>query len=86
MAMNMTLEQEFSFYKVIHMFAVLKAKMIRYYEVILADTVQLPEWQGGDTPEKLAQRDVEELYNRDINKFYEMYERAYQEFAKQIDF
>ena len=84
--MNTTLEREFSEFKILHMFAVLKAKMIMYYEVILADTVQLPPWQGGDTPESLAQRDIEELYNRDINKFVEMYERAYQELAVNGEF
>lgn len=78
----MTLEQEFTAYKLSHIVAILKAKMIRYYEVILADKPQLPPFMGGETPEKCAERDIEELYNRDINKFYEMYERAYQEFAE----
>lgn len=85
--MAITLEQEFSDYKILHMFAVLKAKMIRYHEVILANSVQLPPFYGNvDTAESLAQRDVEELYNRDINKFCEMYEQAYQELAKEADF
>lgn len=75
--MGTTLEREFSEFKILHMFAVLKAKLIMYYEVVLANTVQLPPWQGGDTPESLAQRDIEELYNRDINKFVEMYEKAW---------
>lgn len=77
--MEMTLEKEFSEFKILHIFAILKAKLIMYYEVILADTVQLPSFMGGDTPESLAQRDIEELYNRDINKFLEMYERAWDE-------
>ena len=84
--MEMTLEREFSKYKVLHMFAVLKAKLIMYYEVVLANAVQLPSWMGGDTPEKCADREIENLYNTDINKFIKMYEKAYQELALQGDF
>ena len=84
--MGTTLEREFSEFKILHMFAVLKAKMIMYYQVVLANTVQLPSFMGGDTPESLAQRDIEELYNRDINEFVEKYERAYQELAKYGEF
>lgn len=76
------LEFEFSDYKVIHMLAILKAKMIMYYEIVLADTVQLPPFMGGDTPEKCADRAVKELYERDINEFVNMYEKAYRELAQ----
>ena len=81
-----TLEQEFAGYKMAHIVAILKAKMIRYYEVVLANTVQLPTFMGGDTPEKCADRDIEELYNRDINEFYRLYELAYQELAENGEF
>lgn len=84
--MNMTLEKEFQTHKMAHIVAILKVKLIRYYEVVLANTIQLPSWLGGDTPEKCADRDIIELYNRDINKFYEMYERAYQELAAEGEF
>ena len=83
---ELTLEKEFNDYCKAHMFAILKVKMTRYYEVILANSVQLPPFMGGDTAESLAQKDVEELYNRDKIKFYEMYEEAYQEIAKETDF
>lgn len=81
--MEMTLEKEFRQYKMLHMFAVLKAKMFMYHEVVLANSVQLPPFMGGETAEDLAQKDVEELFNRDINEFIEMYEKAYQELAAQ---
>ena len=82
----MDLAKEFTAYKMAHIVAILKVKLIRYYEVVLANTVQLPPFMGGDTPEKCADRDIEELYNRDINKFIEMYERAYQELAVNGEF
>ena len=80
--MKMTLEREFMQYRMAHVFTILRAKMIMYYETVLANTVQLPSFYGGDTPEKCANRDIEELYNRDINQFYELYEKAYQELAE----
>lgn len=82
----MELEHEFTAYKMAHIVAILKAKMIRYYEVVLANSVQLPAFQGGDTPEKCADRDIENLYNRDIDEFYRLYELAYQELAKNGEF
>lgn len=82
----MTLEREFYFTKVAHIVAILKAMMIEYYEVVLADTVQLPPFMGGDTPEKCAERDIEELYNRDINSFFELYEKAYAELSERGEF
>lgn len=84
--MEMTLEQEFTAYKMSHIVAILKVKLIQYYEVILANTIQLPPFMGGDTPEKCADKDIEELYNRDINKFYEMYEKVYKELAENGEF
>ena len=84
--MNMTLEREFSARKLAHIVTVLRVKMIRYYEVILANQPQIPAFLGGDTPEKCADRDIENLFNTDINKFFEMYEKAYQELANETDF
>ena len=82
----MILEREFNHYATTHMFVILKAIMVKYYEVILANTVQLPPFMGGDTPEKCAQKEVEELYNRDKNRFYDLYEEAYQELASKGEF
>ena len=84
--MSLTLEREFLQYRMAHIIAILRAKMIRYYEVVLANTPQIPAFLGGDTPEKCADRDIEELYNRDIVKFMELYEKAYQELAEYGEF
>ena len=82
----MTLEREFSNRKLSHIFVILRAMLIRYYEVVLANSPQIPAFLGGDTPEKCADRDIEELYNRDIKQFMELYEKAYQELAQYGEF
>lgn len=82
----MELEREFMQYRIAHIFAILRVKMIRYYEVVLANSPQIPAFLGGDTPEKCADRDIENLYNQDINKFMELYEKAYQELAGENEF
>lgn len=84
--MSMTLEREFSNRKLSHIFVILRAMLIRYYEVVLANSPQIPAFLGGDTPEKCADRDIEELYNRDIKQFMELYEKAYQELAQYGEF
>lgn len=84
--MKTTLEREFSEYKLAHIVAILKVKMIRYYEVILANSPQLPSFMGGDTPEKCANRDIKNLYNTDLHRFMDLYEQAYQELAQEGDF
>lgn len=84
--MSMTLEREFLQYRMAHIVAILRAKMIRYYKVVLANKPQIPAFLGGDTPEKCADRDIIALYNRDIKQFMEMYERAYQELAQYGEF
>lgn len=84
--MTTTLEREFSDYKMAHIVAVLKVMLIRYYEVILQGTVQLPAWFGGDTPEKCADKDIAELYNRDKQEFFNRYEEAYQILANEGEF
>lgn len=75
--MNMSLEKQFATYKMLHIVAVLKVMLIKYYEVVLSNYAQLPSFMGGDTPEKCADKEIENLYNTDLNKFMEMYERAY---------
>lgn len=81
-----TLEREFSDFKLAHIVAVLKVMLIRYYEVVLANTVQLPVWMGGETPESCADRDIAELYNRDKEQFFNTYEKAYQILAQEGEF
>lgn len=84
--MEMTLEKEFLAYKTSHIVAILKVMLIRYYEVVLANSAQIPSFMGGDTPEKCADREIESLYNTDFHRFMDLYEQAYQELALQGDF
>ena len=84
--MEMTLEREFTNRKMSHIVVVLRAMLIKYYEVTLAKSPQLPSFMGGDTPEKCADKEIEHLYNTDLNKFLDMYEKAYQELAQLGDF
>lgn len=74
----MALEQEFEEYKAQHKYSVLVAKMIDYYETIMADEILLPF----DTAEKRAIESVGELYNRDKNEFNRLYEIAWNEIAE----
>ena len=83
----LTLEEEFLQYKMLHIVAVLKAMMIRYYEVILMNRPELPPFLAErETPEKCADRDVKKLYNRDKKQFLEKYELAYSILAQEGDF
>jgi len=79
--LNFNLEREFEEYKAQHKYSVLVAKMISYYETIMADEILLPF----DTPEKRATESVDKLYNRDKNEFNRLYEIAWNEIAELMD-
>lgn len=75
------LAKEFEEYKTQHKCSVLLARMITYYETIMANEILLPF----DTPEKRAQDSIRELYNRDKNEFNRLYEKAWEEIAEMMD-
>ena len=78
---KISLEREFEEYKAQHKYSVLVAKMIDYYETIMADEILLPF----DTPESRAEKSVMELYNRDKGEFNRLYEVAWQSIAEMMD-
>jgi hypothetical protein len=80
----MKLEKEFERAKARHKLAIMRERLLRYYEVVLANTVQLPEFMGGDTPEKCADRALKDLIVTDIDKFNSLYEKAYMELAPEM--
>lgn len=82
----MTLEKEFRIAKFNHKITIVMAKMIDYYETIMQGSLQIPSFMGGDTPEKLAERDVNNLIETDMAKFDRLYEKAYNELAVLGDF
>lgn len=75
------LAREFEEFKAQHKYSVLLAKMITYYETVMANEILLPF----DTPEKRATKDIAELYNRDKYEFNRLYELAWQEIAEMMD-
>ena len=81
-----TLESEFLQYKMLHMVSILKAKMIDYYRTLEQNKVLIPDFMRQDTPEKLADKEVKNLFYNDLNKFLSLYERAYQELAERAEF
>lgn len=81
----MTLEEEFLYYAAIHRFSILKAMMIKYYSTLEADSINLPDFQREDSPEKLADKDVKNLVLTDINKFNSLYEKAWAELAPLLE-
>ena len=72
---------EFEEHKALHKYSVLMAKMINYYETIMADEIKIPEFLTDDTAEKRAKDSIKELYNRDKQEFNRLYEEAWEEIA-----
>ena len=81
----MNLEREFEEFKALHKYAILKAKMMDYYNTIQQGEVNLPDFMRDDTPEKLADKELRNLVVTDINKFNSLYEKAYEEIAPILD-
>ena len=79
------LENEFEQFKTLHKYAILKAKIMDYYETLQQGQINLPDFMRDDTPEKLADRDLKNLVLNDINKFNDLYEQAYIELAPMLD-
>lgn len=79
------LEAEFEEIKALHKYAILKARIINYYETSQQGEVNMPDFMRDDTPEKLADRDLKNLVLNDINKFNRLYELAYKEIAPLLD-
>ena len=83
--MEWELADEFEQYKAQHKYSVLMAKMIDYYATIMENELQIPDFMDDDTPEKRAEKDIRNLYNRDKNEFNRLYEVAWAEIAEMMD-
>lgn len=79
-----TLEREFEEYKALHKYAVLKAKVMDYYNTLEQSQVNLPNFMRDDNAEKLADRELRRLVLLDDNlaTFNRLYERAWEEIAE----
>ena len=82
--MSKTLEQEFEEFKAIHKFAILKAKMIDYYNTLEDGELNIPSFLRKDTPEKKADKDIRELLCLGDGgaKFNSLYEMAWDSMAE----
>lgn len=79
------LEKEFEEFKALHKYGIMKAMLQNYYATIQQGKVNLPDFMRDDTPEKLADKELRYLVVNDINRFNELYEKAYAELAPLLD-
>ena len=84
--MKQLLEKEFNARKLAHVFTILKAKLIDYYQTLEQTEVNFMDFLRDDTPEKKAQQMVEYLYNNCRKDFWQLYEVAYNELATRGEF
>ena len=76
---------EFEQYKALHKYAILKAKAVKYYKDLEADSPTIPDFmRQGQTPESLADAQIKNLLCIPDNgvTFNRLYETAYQELAE----
>jgi len=74
----MELEKEFELEKAKHKFRILVNRMIKYFEVIEKDEVNLSGIYY-KSPKQRAKEEAKKLAVYDINKFNSLYEKAYKE-------
>ena len=74
----MNLEKEFEIAKAKHKFRILVNRMIKYFEVIEKDEVNLSGMYY-KSPKDRAIEEAKKLAVYDINKFNSLYEKAYKE-------
>ena len=82
------LEAEFEEMKALHKYAILKGKLVKYYQDLEVNQVLVPDFQRlHETPEALADRDLRCLVLRrdNLQEFNRLYELAYQEMAEVLD-
>lgn len=72
------LEREFTRYAFKHKYRILKNKLVDYYTTVEQDEVNL---SGAyyKSPEQRARQAILETIKTDVNKFHQMYEKAYEE-------
>ena len=83
-----TLEREFEDFKAIHKYAIMKVKLVRYFQDLEDGTIQLPNFlRQHDTPEAKADRAIRELVTAPDGgrRFNELYEQAYPELAEVLN-
>ena len=85
--MEISLENELSQCIAQHKYAVLKAKMIDYYQTLEMGKVNLPNFVRTDSPEILADRELRHILcsENGMERFNELYEIAWNSIAELMD-
>ena len=78
---ELSLEAEFEIYKLIHKTAILQAKLTAYYKTIQESGVTIPFFML-ESPEKKAEKEVQNLLCENSQAFEQLYERAWNEYAE----
>lgn len=78
---ELSLEFEFEIYKDIHRMAILQAKLITYYRTVQESGITIPFFML-ESPEKRAEREVQDLFDKDKETFNALYEKAWAQYAE----
>ena len=75
---------ELDTYKTIHRYSIVKAKLVKYYKDLEQGQINIPDFLRNDSPEKLADRDIQEMLTIDngTNEFLELYDKVWNEVAE----
>ena len=76
-----TLEHEFDFYKRRHKITILQAKMTVYYRDLQKSRIKIPFFMQ-KPPEKRAEKEVKNLFKKNIEVFESLYLQAWDEVAE----
>ena len=80
---ELTLEREFELYKQLHKTTILQAKITTYYKDMQQAGVTIPDFLL-TSPEKLAEKEVINIFCHDQKLFDKLYERAWNEYAEYL--
>lgn len=76
-----SLEDEFKIYRDMHKISILQAKLIAYYRTIQESGIKIPFFML-ESPEKRAEIEVQELFDKDKETFDSLYEKAWEQYAE----
>lgn len=76
-----SLENEFKIYRDMHKISILQAKLIAYYRTIQESGIMIPFFML-ESPEKRAEIEVQELFDKDKETFDSLYEKAWEQYAE----
>lgn len=78
---ELSLEKEFEIYKLIHKITILEAKLTTYYRTIQETGIKIPFFML-ESPERKANKEIEQLLDTDRDVFEALYQKAWDEYAE----